>query len=121
MSLYILRKRYVVLVTPKFNVVILSWFYNGSEMGVCISVENTIADSDNVFEYKINDVDKAPEYPVVYQVNCKKCGKLYIGETGRTARDRLKEHRVSNEANQIMKYACTGCPKANRKLGNGFD
>ena len=30
---------------------------------------------------------------VIYNISCESCPKVYIGETGRTARVRAKEHK----------------------------
>ena len=32
---------------------------------------------------------------IVYLITCKKCGKYYVGETGRAFRQRIYEHRLS--------------------------
>ena len=40
-----------------------------------------------------NEKEKETEQGVVYKVKCKDCGKLYIGETGRMLKLRLKEHK----------------------------
>ena len=35
---------------------------------------------------------------VIYQITCNKCGKIYIGETGRTIRSRILEHQSRSDS-----------------------
>ena len=41
---------------------------------------------------KINSRIDCESKNVVYRVRCNKCGKEYIGETGRTVKERIQEH-----------------------------
>ena len=43
------------------------------------------------------------EQGVVYKVKCKDCGKLYIGETGRMLKLRLKEHKYGAKKKKTKK------------------
>ena len=42
---------------------------------------------------------------VVYAIGCKDCPKIYIGETSRTARQRVKEHREHVKKGAVEKSA----------------
>ena len=46
---------------------------------------------------------------VVYEVSCSECNMKYIGETGRSLQERLKEHkyavRTANTKNGIVAHA----------------
>ena len=42
---------------------------------------------------------------VVYAVGCKDCPKVYIGETGRTVKQRLKEHQDHTKKGNVDKSA----------------
>ena len=81
-------------------------------------------------------VDPAKQDGVVYRIPCE-CGKVYIGETGRSMHERIKEHdrdirlartqtsAVSEHAHKTGHYPlwneATGCPRSkkhNRKRYN---
>ena len=40
-----------------------------------------------------DSVDKCNKINVVYQIDCQNCDSKYVGETGRTLGDRIKEHK----------------------------
>ena len=41
---------------------------------------------------KINEKLTCESRNLIYRIKCKKCGKEYIGETGRTAKERIENH-----------------------------
>ena len=47
----------------------------------------------NKVNYKRGQANKTEEQGVVYEVHCKDCEKVYIGETGRQLNIRLNEHK----------------------------
>ena len=55
---------------------------------------------------KIKDRPEKGEIPgVVYAVGCKECSKVYIGETKRTANQRMKEHNADMRMGRVEKSA----------------
>ena len=55
-------------------------------------------------------IDKDLKKVVVYEVPCGECNSLYIGETGRNLKERLKEHRYAvkkvNLNNGVATHVC---------------
>ena len=43
---------------------------------------------------------------IVYQIDCKDCGKAYIGETGKTLEEKLNQHQaaIRNKNSQYQTY-----------------
>ena len=55
---------------------------------------------------KVKDKVKGSDAPgVVYAVGCKDCKEVYIGETKRSASQRIKEHKVDTRIGRIDKSA----------------
>ena len=55
-----------------------------------------------IFGYKAYIIEKkvnCETYNCIYMLECKKCGKRYVGETGRMLKARMSDHRgyISNQ------------------------
>ena len=54
---------------------------------------NTITSNVTNTEYRISDRMSCNTVNIIYVINCLKCNKQYVGETGRKLKDRLNNHR----------------------------
>ena len=57
-------------------------------------------------------IDRRDVVGVIYKTSCESCPKVYIGETGRTARVRAKEHKS---------LACNGHPERSAVAAHAWD
>jgi len=58
-----------------------------------INTDNTITSNVTKTEYRISDHMSCNTVNIIYVINCLKCNKQYVGETGRKLKDRLNNHR----------------------------
>ena len=58
---------------------------------------------------------------VVYELSCKDCPCVYIGETGRTLEKRQSEHRIAVQKNDPKnRFAVRGWAQGKSQLGRRF-
>ena len=62
---------------------------------VCDMLKKGIHRCDDELSKQVDRKQRCDAWNVVYGINCTRCGKIvYVGETGRTLKDRLKEHEA---------------------------
>ena len=66
-----------------------------------ICTDKVVVGPSGTFEVKTDFTCESVD--VVYCIQCRKCGELYVGETGRKLKDRFREHRNSVAQEQTGK------------------
>ena len=62
---------------------------------VCDMLKKGIHRCDDELSKQVDRKQRCDAWNVVYGINCTRCDKIvYVGETGRTLKDRLKEHEA---------------------------
>ncbi len=76
-------------------------YYDDIDLNVAFKAPKTIRD---YFPYKDKVTDILEKSLVVYHIKCKDCANDYIGETKRTFKKRLAEHRNPKSESALSKH-----------------
>jgi len=88
-----------ILVRSELEKTTKSGAYRGCGKTNCVTCRIHASDADHFYnqqnktKYPIKDNIYCNSTNLVYLITCNKCKKQYVGETGRTLRDRLNDHR----------------------------
>ena len=95
-----------ILVRSNLDNVVEDGAYYGCDQPRCITCRyhangsNHFQSENNKTQYKLKDKIYCKSTNLVYLITCRLCKKQYVGETGRTLRDRLNDHRSAIKNNK---------------------
>ena len=73
----------------------------GKQCPTCPYIKQTKNIKTDKFTWKINKSVNCEDKNIVYMIECNKCMLKYIGETERTLKDRIGEHKTYITQNQL--------------------